>query len=142
MAQMKITTMEELGKALDGKTDEQINKDLEGEYAQNVRVAVHCHGRPLPPRRKPAPLPAVIQYDVARRRTACTRSSSKWHEGKCTVVKGSGGPARVTLSLSLPDFLRLVANKLDGMQAFLGGKLKLAGDMMFAQTAQGWFKRG
>jgi putative sterol carrier protein len=47
----------------------------------------------------------------------------------------------VTLALAFPDFLRLVSNKLDGMQAFFSGKLKLTGDMMFAQTMQGWFKR-
>jgi putative sterol carrier protein len=61
--------------------------------------------------------------------------------GKCEVVKGAAGPARVTLALAFPDFLRLVSNKLDGMQAFFSGKLKLTGDMMFAQTMQGWFKR-
>jgi putative sterol carrier protein len=61
--------------------------------------------------------------------------------GKCEVVKGEAGPARVTLSLAFPDFLRLVSGKLDGMQAFFSGKLKLAGDMMFAQTMQGWFKK-
>ena len=32
-----------------------------------------------------------------------------------------------------------VAGQLDGMQAFMGGKLKLAGDMMFATTLQTWF---
>jgi putative sterol carrier protein len=61
--------------------------------------------------------------------------------GACTITKGASDPARVTLQLSLPDFLRLVSGKLDGMQAFFAGKLKLAGDMMVAQTMQGWFKR-
>jgi putative sterol carrier protein len=38
--------------------------------------------------------------------------------------------------------LRLVSGKLNGMQAFFAGKLKLTGDMMFAQTMQGWFNQG
>ena len=41
--------------------------------------------------------------------------------------------ARVTLGLAFPDYLRLIAGDLDGMQAFMQGKLKLKGDMMFAQ---------
>lgn len=41
--------------------------------------------------------------------------------------------ARVTLGLSVPDYLRLISGELDGMQAFMQGKLKLSGDMMFAQ---------
>jgi putative sterol carrier protein len=45
----------------------------------------------------------------------------------------------VTLTFSLADFLRFVAGQLDGMQAFMAGKLQLAGDMMFATTLQTWF---
>jgi putative sterol carrier protein len=47
----------------------------------------------------------------------------------------------VTLGLSLPDFLRLILGQLDGMQAFMGGKLKLSGEIMLAQTMQSWFDR-
>ncbi len=47
--------------------------------------------------------------------------------------------ARVTIGLSLADFLRLVAGDLDGMQAFMQGKLKLQGDMMFAQQVPQMF---
>ena len=56
------------------------------------------------------------------------------------MVKGAPESARVTLSLSAPDFLRLVTGKLNGQTAFFQGKLKLSGDMMFAQTMQGWFR--
>jgi putative sterol carrier protein len=81
----------------------------------------------------------VIQYDV----TASGKTHTfqlKVANGKCEVGRGAGGPARVTLTLALPDFLRLVSGKLNGMQAFMTGKLKLGGDMMFAQTMQGWFQ--
>lgn len=49
------------------------------------------------------------------------------------------GDARVTLGLSLVDFLRLIIGELDGMQAFMQGKLKLKGDMMFAQQVPQMF---
>ncbi|MEX0873715.1 MAG: SCP2 sterol-binding domain-containing protein [Actinomycetota bacterium] len=47
--------------------------------------------------------------------------------------------ARVTLGLALTDYLRLIAGDLDGMQAFMQGKLKLKGDMMFAQQVPQMF---
>ncbi len=46
---------------------------------------------------------------------------------------------RVALTLAAPDFLRLITGKLNGVNAFMSGKLKLKGDMMLAQTMQGWF---
>ena len=81
---------------------------------------------------------AVIQYDVAAPDGVHT-FQLKVAAGKCEVAKGATGAPRVTLALSFPDFLRLVSGKLNGMQAFFAGKLKLTGDMMFAQTMQGWF---
>ncbi len=56
-----------------------------------------------------------------------------------TVEKREPTDARVTLILSVPDFLRLISGQLDGMQAFMTGKLKLRGDMMFAQQIQRMF---
>ena len=47
----------------------------------------------------------------------------------------------MTLGQSLPDFLRFIAGELDGMQAFMSGKLRLSGDLMFAQNMQRWFNR-
>lgn len=58
---------------------------------------------------------------------------------QCTYEKREPGDARVTLGMSVPDYLRLISGELDGMQAFMQGKLKLAGDMMFAQQIQTMF---
>ena len=59
--------------------------------------------------------------------------------GACTASQGATKEATVTLTLSGPDFLRLISGKLNGVNAFMSGKLKLKGDMMLAQTMQGWF---
>ena len=59
--------------------------------------------------------------------------------GACTVSKGAAKEATVALTLAAPDFLRLITGKLNGVNAFMSGKLKLKGDMMLAQTMQGWF---
>jgi putative sterol carrier protein len=81
---------------------------------------------------------AVIQYDIT------TLDDTHTYQvvvagGTCTTGPGAGQEASVTLALSAPDFLRLISGKLNGMTAFMSGKLKLKGDMMLAQTMQGWF---
>merc|ERR1711998_516240 len=41
--------------------------------------------------------------------------------------------ADVTITLAEADFIAMAEGKLDGMQAFMGGKLKIKGNMMLAQ---------
>lgn len=60
--------------------------------------------------------------------------------GKATAERGDPAGARVTLRLALPNFVRLVAGDLDGMQAFMSGALQLKGDMMFAAQIQQIFR--
>jgi putative sterol carrier protein len=60
-------------------------------------------------------------------------------DGTCTVEKSTDSEARVTLGLSMPNFVRLIAGQLDGMTAFTSGQLKISGDMMFTQTMTSWF---
>lgn len=58
---------------------------------------------------------------------------------KATYEKADPAGARVTMGMALADFLRLISGNLDGMQAFMQGKLKLEGDMMFAQQVPTMF---
>ncbi|HYT26808.1 MAG TPA: SCP2 sterol-binding domain-containing protein [Actinomycetota bacterium] len=62
-------------------------------------------------------------------------------DGRCEAEKGTAESPRVTLTIGLGDFLRLVTNRLNGMQAFMTGKLKVSGDLFFAQTFASWFER-
>src|SRR6476661_2612781 len=88
--------------------------------------------------KKAAGQTAVIQWQV----TAFDKSHPYQvlvTNGDIDVKAGTAPSPRVTLTIPLPDFLRLVTGKLNGQQAFFTGKLKLGGDMMFAMTQQGWF---
>jgi hypothetical protein len=83
---------------------------------------------------------AIVQFDV----TAPDGVHSyqlEFTDDKCVVLKASGEAARVTISLALPIFLRIVAGELDGMNCFVNGKLRLAGDVLMAQAMRGWFDR-
>jgi putative sterol carrier protein len=130
----------DLGAAVDGKSDDEINKAMEGKYEPTCKQVFDGMAKRFLPERAGSES-AIIQYDVTAPDGVHT-FQLKVAGGKCEIAKGVAGPPRVTLALSFPDFLRLVSGKLNGMQAFFAGKLKLTGDMMFAQTMQGWFNQG
>jgi putative sterol carrier protein len=62
-------------------------------------------------------------------------------DGKCAVNPGI--PARqpnMTLSADSSDYVKIFTGELDGMQAFMQGKLKLAGDLNLAMKLMQMFK--
>jgi putative sterol carrier protein len=82
---------------------------------------------------------AVVQWDITLPDSTARTYTTRIENGSLTSAKEPTQSPRVTLGLGLADFLRLVAGKLDGVQAFLSGRLKLKGDILFAQSLQGWF---
>ena len=82
---------------------------------------------------------AVIQYDID---SPAGEMSYQLNvaDGVCELIKGPAESPRVTLAISLPDFLRMMTGELNGMQAFTSGKLKISGDLMFSQVLSTWFK--
>jgi putative sterol carrier protein len=140
MADEADKARQELAASLEGRTDEEIVKGVEAQGVDTVLTQIFTGMAQAFLPDKVGAQSAVIQYDV----TAAGKTHTyqlKCGGGRCEPVKGAAGPARVTLTLTLPDFLRLVSGKLNGMQAFMAGKLKLGGDMMFAQVMQGWFRQ-
>ena len=53
--------------------------------------------------------------------------------GGGSTKRGEGDKPDVTITMKDEDFVAMAAGKLDGMQAFMAGKLKIAGNMMLAQ---------
>jgi putative sterol carrier protein len=59
-------------------------------------------------------------------------------DGKQTpvTVTGDDKPADCTIKMSLSDLSDMIGGKLDGMTAFMTGKLKIEGDMGVAMKLQ------
>nr|MDJ0855138.1 hydroxysteroid dehydrogenase-like protein 2 [Desulfobacterales bacterium] len=53
--------------------------------------------------------------------------------GTCMVKPGRADSPTCTLIMAAPDFLEMIAGRLDPMQAFTTGKLKIEGDVMKSQ---------
>ena len=59
--------------------------------------------------------------------------------GQGEVIPGGVEKPDITLTVSDKDWLAITEGKLDGMNAFMTGKLKVAGDMMLAMKLQSLF---
>ena len=53
-------------------------------------------------------------------------------DGTCDVQPGVNDAANVTLIMDSETFKGIATGETDGMQAFMGGKLRAEGDMMLA----------
>jgi putative sterol carrier protein len=134
-----IGSRAELATMIEGKSDDEINAGVADLGTDKVLGQIFEHmAREAFRADRAGNQSAVVGWDVTS--PEGTHSYQlKIADGTCTAVSGSPEPARVTLGMALPDFLRFITGKLDGMQAFMTGKLKLSGDMMFAQSMQAWF---
>ena len=80
------------------------------------------------PRSSALQVNGVFQFNLSK-------PASEWVvDCKAATVKpGKAAKADVTLTLSDADFVAMAAGKLNGMQAFMSGKMKIKGNMALAQ---------
>ena len=83
---------------------------------------------------------ATVQYEISSP-DGTHEYAMRIADGRCEIAKGRAESPRVTIRIGLADFLRLITGKANGMQLFMTGKLKVSGDLFFAQTYQSWFDR-
>lgn len=70
----------------------------------------------------------VFQFNVTDDKTHCLTVK----DGACVASEGVNEDANVTFVTDSATLLALSDGSLDGMQAFMSGKLRIEGDMMLA----------
>jgi putative sterol carrier protein len=63
-------------------------------------------------------------------------------DGVCSVEPGKAEAPKMTLTADANDFRDVLLGKVNGMQYFMQGKLKLAGDLNLAMKLTTFFKMG
>jgi putative sterol carrier protein len=61
-------------------------------------------------------------------------------DGKCTVEQGIAPAPKLTVRADSANLIKIFSGQMDGMQAFMQGKLKVTGDMSLAMKLMGLFK--
>jgi len=81
---------------------------------------------------------AVIQYKLTGEEAGDYIITIK--EGQCSVAEGITDNPTMTLTADGRDFGDVLLGKANGMQYFMMGKLKLAGDLNLAMKLTSFFK--
>src|SRR3990170_2480859 len=83
---------------------------------------------------------AVIQYRLTG------EEGGDWiitiRDGKCSVAEGLAESPKMTLTAEAQDLKDVLLGKANGMQYFMQGRLKLAGDLNLAMKLTSFFKMG
>lgn len=83
-------------------------------------------------------LEAVIQFKFTGDEPGDWYAEIK--DGKVDVQQGEHESPKMTLTADSSDYVKVFTGELDGMQAFMQGKLKLAGDLNLAMKLTQMFK--
>lgn len=81
---------------------------------------------------------AVVQFKFTG------AEAGEWYaaikDGKVDVARGTHPTPKMTLTADSTDYVKIFTGELDGMQAFMQGKIKLAGDLNLAMKLMQMFK--
>jgi putative sterol carrier protein len=62
-------------------------------------------------------------------------------DGQCQVKNEKASQPDVTVTMDAGDFVALYKNELNPVQAFMGGKIRVSGNVGLVMQLLNWFKR-
>lgn len=140
---MNILTVEtpgELAALLAGRSDDEVCELAAGAgYETTVARMFSLMAGAFLPERAPG-VSAVAQWEITAPDGPHTFTIII-EDGTCRSVAGPADSPRVSLSMGLPDFLRFMGGEGKAITAFMAGKLKVTGDVMFGPVMENYFQR-
>lgn len=82
-------------------------------------------------------LDATIQFDLSGDNGGLYYITVS--NGQCTAGEGQADNPKMTIKAAANDWVDIATGKTNAMQAFMGGKLKIQGDMGLAMKMQSMF---
>ncbi|HET7481925.1 MAG TPA: SCP2 sterol-binding domain-containing protein [Actinomycetota bacterium] len=140
MADQEQLDPQQLAEVIKTLSDEELAEQIKNMGADVTLKAIFDGMQDAFVPAKAAGVTSTIQYDITTD-DGVKQWSVAIADGSCTTSEGPANDPRLTLQLSMTDFVRLIFGQADGTQLFMGGKLKLKGDMMFAMQMQGFFNQ-
>jgi putative sterol carrier protein len=103
----------------------------------SVEQLIRNHEKAFQPE-KAGGVDAIIQYHLTG------DEGGDWiielKDGKCKVAPGIAENPKMSLTADAEEFRDILLGKMDGMAAFMQGKLKLTGDLNLAMKLTSMFK--
>ena len=103
----------------------------------SVQQLIQNHEKAFQPE-KAAGIDAVIQYHLTG------EEGGEWiitlKDGVCKVHQGIAENPKMSMTADAHEFRDILLGKMDGMAAFMQGKLKLTGDLNLAMKLTSMFK--
>ena len=136
---VEATTPEDLAALIDGLSDEEIHQAAlaagVGVVLERIFATMQSMFRP----ERAEGQDGVVQWEVDD-----GNSTHVYHvtmdAGTCVADAGPAVAPKATLNFTLPNFLRFMAGEMNGIQAFMTGKVRISGDVMYAQRMEGFFR--
>ena len=130
---------EALGDMLEALTPKKSGQQAESAPGLTVQTVFERLGDAFQPD-KAMGVDVVFQFQITG------AGGGDWHvsikDAACQTESGEHASPTTTIIMSDDDFLSLVAGKLNAMQAYTSGKLKIKGDLMKSQLIEKLFKFG
>ncbi len=102
--------------------------------ARNVMERMCSHFLP----EKAEGVNAVIQYNLTG------EGGGEWYmtiaDGTCALAEGRTENPKATITMDANDYVDLTTGKLNAMEAFMKGKVKLGGDFALASRLSSFFR--
>ena len=133
-------TPEQFAELVSGASDEDITKVVREAGTADVldRIFEGMEQRFLPEKAKD--VDADIAFEV--------NDDGETHDylvtvrdATCKAGRGTADSPKVTLTIALVPFMKLITGEAQGPQLFMAGKLKVAGDLMFSTRIMTFFDR-
>jgi len=135
----EATTAEGLAALIQGLSDEEIHQGATaagvGDILERIFTTMESMFRPD----RAEGQDGVVQWEVDD-----GDSTHVYHVitegGTCRAGAGPADAPKATLSFTLSNFLRFMAGEMNGIQAFMTGKVRISGDVMYAQRMESFFR--
>lgn len=80
-----------------------------------------------------ADVDCVIQFNISQPMYAVIR------DGSCEVQEGTANASDITATIADEDLVAMLRGELNGMTAFMTGRLQVEGDLLLAQRITSFF---
>jgi putative sterol carrier protein len=122
----------DLAALIEGLSDDEINKAVSQAGVDVVLERIFATAQSMFRPERAEGQDGVVQWEVDE-----GDSTHVFHvvieAATCRVAPGPADAPTATLSFTLANFLRFMAGEMNGIQAFMTGKVRISGDVMYAQ---------